>query len=131
MQLSKVPVQMHVTMESLSANPEHLEKLKVRLRELSRMTHERKAEERCVFYDFVEKGNVFVCLEAYTDAEHLLLHVRNVTPFLGEHILPHAPIARVQVFGPKDQLDILKSDDKFLAFRPEFYPSIGEGFFLN
>lgn len=62
------------------------------------------------------------------DAEHLLLHVRNVTPFLGEHILPHAPIARVQVFGPKDQLDILKSDDKFLAFRPEFYPSIGEGF---
>jgi hypothetical protein len=57
---------------------------------------------------------VFICIEGYQDAAHLLLHVKNVLPYIGEHILPHAPVTKVRVFGPEAQLEVLKTDVKFV-----------------
>jgi acyl-CoA-binding protein/quinol monooxygenase YgiN len=67
----------------------------------------RAAEEKTAHYAFCFEGDTAMCRECYADADALLAHVGNVTPVL-EATAAFADILRMELHGPKDQLEKLK-----------------------
>ena len=66
-------------------------------------------EPGMLYYGFSFKGNKAHCREGYRDAKAVNEHLDNVGKAL-EEALKIADLDRLEVHGPKDQIDILKKD---------------------
>jgi len=61
-----------------------------------------------LYYDFTINEDVVYCREAYKGAEGFLAHLQGVGPLLGD-LLKLADIMRLEVHGPAEELEKLKS----------------------
>mmetsp|Transcript_12316 Transcript_12316/g.49384 ORF Transcript_12316/g.49384 Transcript_12316/m.49384 type:complete len:117 (-) Transcript_12316:53-403(-) len=88
---------------------------------LDRFSAQTKSEAGNLIYDFTISGNIVHCREHYVDADAVLAHIANVGAILGEATAV-APITRVEVHGPAEQLAKLKEPlGKFDAAWFEYY----------
>jgi hypothetical protein len=71
-----------------------------------------------LFYEFTVNGDEVFCREGYTDAEGLLLHLKNVGALLTE-ALKIADLIRLEVHGPAAELEKLKGPLAHL--KPEWF----------
>jgi hypothetical protein len=70
---------------------------------------EKTAKEKGnLYYDFTVNEDVVYCREAYKGAEAFLAHLQGVGPLLGE-LLKLADVSRIEVHGPAEELEKLKS----------------------
>jgi quinol monooxygenase YgiN len=65
-------------------------------------------EKGNLYYDFSICGDVVYCREAYKGADAFLAHLQGVGSLLGE-LLKLADIERLEVHGPAEELEKLKS----------------------
>ncbi len=75
-------------------------------------------EPKCLYYGFSFDGEHAHCREGYADAEGLLDHLENVGSLLQE-ALQLAEIERLEIHGPRDQLDKLRAP--LAELNPQFY----------
>jgi len=77
-----------------------------------------RSEPNCLFYGFSFDGDQAHCREGYADAESLLYHLDNVGALLQE-ALKIADLTRLEVHGPKSELDSLR--EPLAALNPQFF----------
>ena len=65
-------------------------------------------EKDNLFYGFTVNGDEILCREAYSSAEGLLAHLKNVAQPLSQ-MLKVADLIRIEVHGPADELEKLKA----------------------
>ena len=65
-------------------------------------------EKENLFYGFTVNGDEFLCREGYQTAAGVLAHLDNVGALLRE-MLTMADLVRVEVHGPAEELDELKT----------------------
>ncbi len=75
-------------------------------------------EPKCLYYGFSFDGDQVHCREGYADAQGLLAHLDNVAALLQE-ALKIAEIARLEVHGPRDELDKLR--EPLASLKPQFF----------
>lgn len=78
-------------------------------------------EETCYYYDFTVCEDIVFCREAYKGAAGLLAHLENVSAYI-EQALGFAELIRVEVHGPKAELDQLR--EPLADLSPDFYEHI-------
>ncbi|MDB4142384.1 hypothetical protein N9142_00180 [Akkermansiaceae bacterium] len=88
---------------------------------MNRFVAKTKTEDGCHYYDFTVCGNVVFCREAYAGAAGLLAHLENVGACI-EEALTFSELIRVEVHGPKAELDQLREPLKDLG--PDFYEHV-------
>lgn len=77
-----------------------------------------KNEPKCYYYGFSFYGNMAHCREGYEDAEGVLAHLDNVGE-LFKDALEISELARLEIHGPKEELDKLREPLSDLA--PEYF----------
>ena len=77
-----------------------------------------KNEDKVLYYGFSFNGNMGHCREGYQDAEGLLTHLDNVGELLGK-ALEISELARLEVHGPKEELDKLR--EPLAHLKPDFF----------
>jgi quinol monooxygenase YgiN len=75
-------------------------------------------EPKCLYYGFSFNGDLVHCREGYQDAEGLLAHLENVGPLI-EESLKIAELARLEVHGPKQELEKLR--EPLAQLNPQFF----------
>src|SRR2546422_1819013 len=73
-----------------------------------RFVEKTATEKENLFYEFTVNGDEMFCREGYTDADGVLAHLDNVGALLAE-MLTMADLTRVEVHGPTEELEKLKS----------------------
>jgi quinol monooxygenase YgiN len=84
----------------------------------SQMVDKSSSEDKCLYYGFSFDGDEAHCREGYANAEGLLAHLENVGPLLQEALM-HAEITRLEVHGPKAELEKLR--EPLAALNPRFF----------
>ncbi len=77
-----------------------------------------KNEPGCLYYGFSFDGDRAFCREGYENAEALLFHAENVGAEF-EEALQMVELTRVEIHGPKEELDKLR--EPFAGLNAEFY----------
>lgn len=95
--------------------PEHMEQFETLMDEFVERT---KPESGCIYYGFTRCGDKVLCREAYVDAAAVLHHLDNVGPIL-ERALAISTLVRLELHGPADQIDQLRSP--LAELEPDFY----------
>ena len=75
-------------------------------------------EDGCLYYGFSFDGDAAHCREGYKDASALLVHLENVGALI-EKSLQIADITRLEVHGPKEELEKLK--EALAPFNPQYF----------
>jgi quinol monooxygenase YgiN len=75
-------------------------------------------EPKCLYYGFSFDGDQVHCREGYADAQGLLAHLDNVAALLQE-ALKIGEITRLEVHGPRDELDKLR--EPLADLKPQFF----------
>ena len=75
-------------------------------------------EPNCLYYGFSFDGDEAHCREGYVDAEAMLEHNENVGE-LFEQVQKIAKVTRLEVHGPKAELDKLRKP--FAKLQPQFF----------
>ncbi len=75
---------------------------------LPKFVEKTAAEAKVLAYEFTINGDEIFCRESYHDAEGTLAHLSNVEALLAE-MLTHADLFRLELHGPADELEKLKS----------------------
>jgi quinol monooxygenase YgiN len=75
-------------------------------------------EPKCLYYGFSFDGDQVHCREGYADAQGLLAHLDNVAALLQE-ALKIGEITRLEVHGPRDELDKLR--EPLAGLKPQFF----------
>lgn len=88
---------------------------------MNRFVAKTSTEETCFYYDFTVCGNIVFCREAYAGAAGLLAHLDNVGACI-EEALTFSELIRVEVHGPKAELDQLR--EPLADLGPEFYEHV-------
>lgn len=83
-----------------------LENAKALLPEFVKLTSN---EDKCLYYDFTLNGDEIHCREAYVGGEGVLAHLENVGALLGRLLENHADLTRLELHGPADELDKVKT----------------------
>ncbi len=78
-------------------------------------------EDTCLYYDFSVCGDQVFCREAYVGAAGVLRHLENVGSCI-EEALTVSELYRIEIHGPKAELDQLRSP--LADLNPEFYEHI-------
>ena len=78
-----------------------------------------KNESLCLYYGFSISGNEIHCREGYQGGQGLLAHLENVGDLLGEFIEKLAPVTRLEVHGPADELEKVK--EALAPFSPQYF----------
>lgn len=77
-----------------------------------------QTEAGCLYYGFSFNGNTVNCREGYLNAEALLAHLENIGKIL-ERALKIAELSRLEIHGPKQELDKLRGP--LADLKPDFY----------
>jgi quinol monooxygenase YgiN len=77
-----------------------------------------QSEPKCLYYGFSFDGNQAHCREGYADAQGLMAHLDNVNAILQE-ALKIAEITRLEVHGPREELDKLR--EPLAGLKPQFF----------
>lgn len=77
-----------------------------------------RSEPGCYFYGFSFAGELVHCREAYQNARALLAHLTNVDDLI-QAALKISNIARVEVHGPAEELEILRGP--LADLNPQFF----------
>lgn len=99
---SNVSVSLH---PYFKIHPGHEEAVRPLLREFVQQT---SSEPAVLHYEFTIQGDEVFCREAYSDAAGVLAHLTNVGALL-ERMLTHSQLTRLEVHGPAEELEKLKS----------------------
>jgi quinol monooxygenase YgiN len=75
-------------------------------------------EPGCLYYGFAFDGDVAFCREGYTDADALLVHLKNVGPTFAE-ALKIAELFRLEVHGPEAEMAKLRGP--LADLKPQFF----------
>ena len=75
-------------------------------------------EPKCLYYGFSFDGDLAHCREGYEDAEGMLTHLENVGSLL-EEALKIAELTRLEVHGPKEELEKLR--EPLSGLNPQFF----------
>lgn len=94
---------------------ENLERFKASCNDFITLTQN---EDKVLYYGFSFNGNMGHCREGYQDAEGLLTHLDNVGELLGK-ALEISELARLEVHGPKEELDKLR--EPLANLKPQFF----------
>lgn len=78
-----------------------------------------RQEPGCLYYAFSFSGELMHCREAYEDAAGLAAHLENSGLLIQELLENHASLERLEVHGPKAELDQLR--EPLAHMSPQFY----------
>lgn len=84
--------------------PGRMEAAQALLREFIRRT---ESEPEMLYYEFTLNGDVVFCREAYTGADAVLAHLKNVGEVL-DQMLAISTLVRLEIHGPAEELDQLR-----------------------
>ena len=87
-----------------------------------------RGEMGCIFYGFTYSENEAYCREGYKDAESLVSHLDNVRDLV-QRLLSISELARLEVHGPKEEIDKLREWPSIKKLSPKYY--VLEGGFKN
>ncbi|MGC6426401.1 MAG: putative quinol monooxygenase [Akkermansiaceae bacterium] len=88
---------------------------------MNRFSEKTSTEETCFYYDFTVCGDIVFCREAYKGAAGLLHHLENVGECI-EEALTFSELIRVEVHGPKAELDQLR--EPLADLGPDFFEHV-------
>ena len=88
---------------------------------MNQFTAKTATEETCYYYDFTVCGDTVFCREAYAGAAGLLHHLENVGGYI-EEALTMSELTRVEVHGPKEELELLR--EPLADLGPDFYEHV-------
>lgn len=75
-------------------------------------------EPKCLYYGFSFDGEQAHCREGYKDAQGVLAHLENVGALL-EEALKIADLTRLEIHGPRDELEKLK--EPLADLNPQYF----------
>lgn len=75
-------------------------------------------EPKCLYYGFSFDGEQAHCREGYKDAQGVLAHLENVGALM-EEALKIADLTRLEIHGPRDELEKLK--EPLADLNPQYF----------